>query len=447
MDVIILAGGSGTRLWPLSRGYFPKQFLKLDYLNSLSLFQLTFKRALKISKLEEIFIVTNEKQKFLCMGQIEELNIKFPEKNIIIEPTAKNTLPAIILGMKYVKSKVLILPSDHLIKNENIFIENLQDAKNLSNSYLVTFSIQPTEPHTGYGYIKHKNNIVCEFKEKPSKILAQEYIQNNYLWNSGMFLFDKKLFFEELIKIDPSLNNILEIDDVKELYDKLPNVSIDYGILEKSSRVATIPLKNIGWTDLGSFDSIYDVFEKDENGNLGDKNIRFFESKNNFVHTYKDKMVILDGINNLIIIDTDDALLICERTKSENIKKIINSIKGDNKLYFHTTVYRPWGSFTILENNENYKVKKLSIMPNKILSLQKHKFRSENWTVISGQASVINGDKNFILKKSESTYIPKETIHRLENKTSEILEIIEIQTGDYFGEDDIERFEDKYGRK
>ncbi len=438
MKTIILSGGIGSRLWPLSRKYFPKQYIKFEQFNNQSLFQMTFKRAMKISPLNDILIVTNKEQKFLVMGEIEELNINFPEKNIIVEPISKNTYPAICAAMQRVVDKALILPSDHFIEDDSILIKEIKNSEKLSDDYLITFGIKAIKAHTGYGYIKHKNGIVEEFKEKPNLDLANEYIKKGYLWNSGIFIFDKKVFFNHIKEKLP--------EDIEELYKILPENSIDYQILEKSTKTATIPL-DIKWNDLGSFDSFHEVLQKNQDMNSLLKNTIFNNSKNNFIQKDSKKFVALQGVEDLIIVDTNDVLLICKKNESEKIKEITKKITKKNIIDFHTIVYRPWGSYSILEEQENFKVKKLSVYPNKILSLQEHNCRSENWVIVKGVATITKGEETFKLFPSQSVYIPQNIKHRLANEENTILEVIETQTGVYLGEDDIIRYEDKYGRK
>ena len=448
MNVVILAGGTGTRLWPLSREHNPKQFIKLPQLNNESLFQLTFKRALEVTSLSNILVVTNENQKFLVMGAIEELNISnFSEENIIVEPSPKNTLPAITLGMLFSKEDSLILSSDHFIPENYDLIESLEKAKELAKNSLVTFGIKPRYPHTGYGYIKNNGDVVEKFIEKPNLEKAKEYLKESYLWNSGMFFFNRKFFLEQLEKFQPDIFNLK--DDLLNNFDKIKEESIDFGLLEKSNHISVIEL-NLKWSDLGSFDSIYDEFEKDENNNLKTNNVILQDAKNNYIHSNQEnKIVTVNGLNNVIVIDTDDALLITPRESSQNVKEIVKHLndKNDQRTKFHSTVYRPWGSYTILEDAPTHKVKRLTVLPGKILSLQSHNYRAEHWTVVRGEAYVVNGDEEITLKVNESTYIPIGNKHRLGNKSKEILEVIETQSGSYFGEDDIIRYEDKYNRK
>lgn len=430
MQTIILAGGSGTRLWPLSREYFPKQFLKFNQLGNVSLFQLTFKRAMKLSAPKDILVVTNVNHKFLCKGEIEELGIDYPEENILVEQVGRNTLPAITYAMRYVDKQAAIFPADHLITEDISGI-----IKKASKKHLLTFGIYPTRPHTGYGYISHKDGIVQEFKEKPNHETAKEYISKGYLWNSGFFVFDKGVFSKELNKYSPLLHRFLQGEDIP--YKELPDISVDYGLLEKTDKLMVKPLE-IEWTDLGSFDSIHETFEKDENNTVSNTAIIAVDSENNLVSSDTKKTIAIAGVSDIILVDTRDALMVCKRDQSQDVKKLVKNASAELR-DFHKTVYRPWGSFTILEENGNYKVKRLHILPGKILSSQKHKHRSENWVIVQGEAYVVKDDNEYTLRPAESIFIPKNTKHRIGNKTNKSLVIIETQTGDYLGEDDIER--------
>ena len=457
MKSIILAGGVGSRLFPLSREYYPKQFIKFNALEE-SLFQLTFERTLKISNIKDIYIITNEKHKFLVLGQIEELGYNFKEENILIEPIGKNTLPAIYYGVKAIKERygddaVAVFPSDHLIKNEDEFVNTIKDGVKLADNYLITFGINPNKPHTGYGYIKPGEKLdvgykVEEFKEKPDLETAKKYIENGYLWNSGMFLFKTDIFEEEIKKYCPEVYEAFKEEDINEVYRKVPDISIDYGIMEKSDRVAVIPI-NIKWSDLGSFDAIYDVFDKDENGNIIYGENIILNSKHNLIYTHGGKLVSLIGIDDLIIVDTRDALLICNKGESQKVKDVVKYLKqkGDERVLFHKKVYRPWGLYEVLEEGRFYKVKKITVLPGKKLSYQLHYHRSEHWVVVKGMARVvIEGEEKFV-RSGESIFVRSGLKHRLENPGKIPLEVIEIQVGEYLGEDDIVRFEDDWDRK
>ncbi|XRO75226.1 mannose-1-phosphate guanylyltransferase/mannose-6-phosphate isomerase [Methanocaldococcus sp. 28A] len=457
MKTLILAGGVGSRLFPLSREYYPKQFIKFKAFEK-SLFQLTFERALKVSDIEDIYIITNENHKFLVLGQIEELGYNFKESNILVEPIGKNTLPAIYYGVKVIKERygddnIAVFPSDHLIENVDEFIKTVKEGEKLADNYLITFGIKPNKPHTGYGYIKpgEKLNIgykVDEFKEKPDLKTAKKYIERGYLWNSGMFLFNTDIFEEEVKKYCPEVYEAFKEEDINEIYKKVPDISIDYGIMEKSNRVAVIPL-SIKWSDLGSFDAIYDVFDKDNNGNVIYGETILLNSKDNLIYSYNGKLVSLIGINDLIVVDTKDALLICNKGDSQKVKNIVKYLKqkNDERILYHKKVYRPWGWYEVLEIGKFYKVKKITVLPGKKLSYQLHYHRSEHWVVVKGMAKVtIEGEEKFV-RSGESIFVRSGLKHRLENPGKIPLEVIEIQVGEYLEEDDIVRFNDDWGRE
>ncbi|CAD5243743.1 mannose-1-phosphate guanylyltransferase/mannose-6-phosphate isomerase [Thermococcus camini] len=467
MKTLILAGGKGTRLWPLSRELMPKQFVR--FLDDRSLFQRTVERVLNLgfSKPDEIFVVTNKAYKFRVLDDIRELGLELPKENILLEPEGRNTLPAIYWGIKQVEetfgdSIVAVLPSDHLIEANEAYERAFRNAERLAKNYLVTFGVKPTKPHTGYGYIKPGEALqegdellgyrVDEFKEKPDFETAKRYVENGYYWNSGMFMFDTEVFIEEIRQHAPDVYEAFEnAESVDEAYRVAPDISIDYGVMEKTDRAAVVPL-NVYWNDLGSFDAIYEVMGKDESGNavkIGSRKSEYIplNSRNNLVMT--ERLTATVGVEDLIIIDTDDALLIAHRGESQRVKEVYKLLKerGDERVFVHRTAYRPWGSYTVLEENERYKIKRLTVLPGKKLSLQMHYHRSEHWVVVRGTAKVRVGEKEILLRPGESTFIPAGVVHRLENPGKVVLEVIETQIGEYLGEDDIVRFEDDFGRE
>ncbi|MBU3014234.1 mannose-1-phosphate guanylyltransferase/mannose-6-phosphate isomerase [Poseidonibacter lekithochrous] len=453
---MILCGGNGTRLWPISRSLMPKQFVKL--FDNKSLFQLTVGRNKDLCK--EQYIISNTDQYFLALDQLEELkcnNVKY-----LLEPIAKNTAPAIALACMTLDYDeiVLVSPSDHLIKNESEYKKVLIQAKELAEKdHIVTFGIKPESPETGYGYIEAKGLDVLSFKEKPDLKTALEYLEKgNYYWNSGMFCFKAGVFLDELKKYSPkiyetslnAISNTKKSDLIRISHqdmDLIPEDSIDYAVMEQSKKVKVV-YSDISWNDLGSFDALSQEFEKDENGNSIDDNIITINSKNNFIHT-SDRMITLADIDDLTIVDTPDALLITKKGSSQKIKDIVKELKGrDTELHnIHLTAHRPWGTYTILEDTPGYKIKRIEVKPGKRLSLQKHFHRNEHWIVVSGTATVTVGEERRLVRPNESTYIKMGEIHRLENEGKIPVILIEAQVGEYTGEDDILRIEDDFERE
>jgi len=452
---IILAGGSGTRLWPLSREMYPKQFLKFG---DTSLFQETVLRCFEVSDISEIFVVTNEAQKFFVIGQIKEIGYSIPPENILIEPEGRNTLPAIFFGMKEIEKKfgnsiVGVFSSDHVL--DRAAMSTISSAEKLASDYLVTFGVVPTFPHTGYGYIKASEACepgyrVSEFREKPDFETAQKYLEEGCLWNSGMFLFETRLFFEEVKKHAPSVFACFEKGgNINEIYACLDKVSIDYGIMEKSDRVAVVKLGQ-KWSDLGNFEAIYDELEKDSVGNvIHECDSMLLNSDGNLVYSKCGKIVSLIDVKDMVIVDTSDALLICPKSSSQKVKEIVSDLKGrkDERAFIGQTVYRPWGSYTLLDSSPGHKIKNITVLSDHKLSLQLHYHRSEHWVVVKGMACVEVDGKQFFLRPGESTFIRAGQRHRLSNPGKVPLEIIEVQLGELVDEGDIVRFDDEYGRK
>jgi len=458
---IILCGGSGTRLWPISRTLMPKQFVKL--FDNKSLFQLTVER--NSSMCDGQFIVSNVEQYFLAMDQLEELNIT--KNKYLLEPVGRNTAPAIALACLALNEEeiVLVTPSDHLIKNETEYQKVIQKAKKLANQdNLVTFGIKPTFAETGFGYIEAAgldSVDVKAFYEKPDFDTATKYLEaGNYYWNSGMFMFKAGVFLEELQKYSPKIyesskiafenRQLIANDQLRithEFMSAIPEDSIDYAVMEKSDKVKVVS-SDIAWSDVGSFDALYDELPKDENGNTQNVNHISIDSKNNLVYGSERKIATVD-MENCIIIDTGDALLISKRGSSQKVKNIVAKLKEQNSQLhnIHLVGHRPWGTYTILEDSKGYKIKRIEVKPSKRLSLQKHFHRNEHWIVVSGSATVTIEDKTFMLNPNESTYIKAGQLHRLENQGKLPLVIIEAQVGEYTGEDDIVRVDDDFNRE
>ena len=455
MTNIILCGGSGTRLWPISRTLMPKQFVKL--FSNKSLFQLTVDRNSKVC--DSSYIVSNTEQYFLALDQLEELG-KVKNK-YLLEPIGRNTAPAIALACMNLDYDeiVLVTPSDHLIKNEIEYEKVLEKAKEFAkDNNLVTFGITPTFAETGFGYIESVNEFdVKAFHEKPDFDTATSYLKaGNYYWNSGMFMFKAGVFLEELQKYSPeifdtskqALQNATKDEIIRIKHDDMFNIpedSIDYAVMEKSNIVKVIP-SNINWSDVGSFDALYDELPKDENGNTINPNHIGIDSKNNLVYG-NDRVIATVDMEDCIIVDTGDAILISKKGSSQKVKQVVNEIRKTTQLHnIHLTGHRPWGTYTVLEESAGYKIKRIEVKPGCRLSLQKHFHRNEHWIVVSGTATVTVGNETRLVRPNESTYIKMGEIHRLENQGKIPVVLIEAQVGEYTGEDDIVRISDDFKR-
>jgi len=471
LNPIILSGGAGTRLWPVSRKAHPKPFMTL--VDGESLAEKTFRRAMRVAGGGEIITVTSRDYYFYTRDLYNRITGEGYQHSFLLEPVGRNTAPAIALAALFLREKsgpdsiMLVLPADHLIKDESRFQTAVQQATVLAeNGYLVTFGIHPTQPETGYGYIRRGTAIagsgayeVAAFVEKPDAETALAYVSSgNYDWNSGMFAFTAEVYLQALSEHAPEIHaaalncwagmdqSRLPLEIPQNLFEQCPSISIDYAVMEKARNTAVVAA-DIGWSDIGSWKAISELYESDAAGNQVQGKAILVDSRDCFVQSNK-RLIAVVGVQDLLIVDTGDAVLVADRNHAQDVKEVVNqltSLEHESAVY-HQTVHRPWGSYSILEDEDDCKVKRLVVKPGQVLSLQLHHQRSEHWTVVRGTAKVRLGDREFLLRTNESTYIPVNTQHRLENPGTEDVHLIEVQTGSYFGEDDIVRFEDIYGR-
>ena len=461
INVVVMAGGSGTRLWPLSRAGHPKQFLTLN--GQETMLQSTVRR-LEGLDISSSTTICNEEHRFFVAEQLREIDRL---GSIILEPMGKNTAPAIALAAIVAVDDplLLVLAADHVIRDQVAFTKAVNDAIPLAESgKLVTFGIVPHEPHTGYGYIQmgRQNGsgfVVDKFVEKPSSDVARDYIESgNYLWNSGMFLFKASRYLEELKKFRPDiykscvaatdgLESDLDFLRVnKEIFSECPSESVDYAVMEKTADAVVVPM-DAGWSDIGSWKSLWDVSKKDMSGNVVNGDVMTQKTNNSLIRT-DGQLVVAIGVEDLVVIATKDAVLVAHKDSVQDTKSIVEQLKDENRSEWELNreVYRPWGKYDSIDSADGYQVKRLTVNPGAKLSVQMHYHRSEHWVVVAGRARVHYGDESLELNVNESTYHGKEVIHALENPGSTPLELIEVQVGSYLGEDDIVRFKDKYGR-
>ena len=461
IKAVVMAGGSGTRLWPLSRAGHPKQFLALN--GEDTMLQATLKR-LEGLNVGSSVTICNEEHRFFVAEQLREIN---KLGSIILEPIGRNTAPAIALAAFAAEDDplLLVLAADHVIQNEPAFIQAVTEALPLAEAgKLVTFGIVPNAPHTGYGYVKKGREVkggfvVDRFVEKPSSDVAQEYLDSgDYLWNSGMFLFRASRYLEELKRYRLDIFDACEISmaDVqhdldfirvnKDSFAACPSDSVDYAVMEKTADAVVVPM-DAGWSDIGSWSSLWDVSKKDKNGNVSHGDVLLHNTKNSFVRT-DGKLVATIGVNDLVIVSTKDVLMVANKNSAEDVKIIVERLKDTHRSEWKSNreVFRPWGKYDSVDNGNRYQVKRITVNPGAKLSVQMHHHRSEHWVVVSGTAKVTKDDKTFILGENESTYIPLGVVHALENPGKVPLELIEVQSGAYLGEDDIVRLSDRYSR-
>lgn len=464
---VILLGGSGTRLWPVSRKNHPKQFLNLT--GDQTLLQATLSRLDGIEGLDSSIVLCNEAHRFTTAEQLTEMNRDLGD--IILEPVGKNTAPAVAIAalralQKHDDVLLLVLPADHVIRDTETFQNAVSlAAKAAADDNLVTFGIVPTKPETGYGYVKRGEAVndslhkVAQFVEKPDLETAEAYVASGeYYWNSGMFLYKASVFLQELEKFNPemiascttALNksqhdlDFIRLD--KESFTSCPSDSIDYAVMENTDRAVTVPL-DAGWNDVGSWDALWEIEEKCADGNVLRGDVLTHDSKDCLVRA-ENKLVTLVGVDNLVVIETKDAVLVAAKNKVQDVKAIVQKLHSDlrSEVELHREVYRPWGKYDGIDEGERFQVKRITVKPGESTSMQMHYHRAEHWIIVSGMAEITCGDKTFMCGENESAFIPQGSKHRISNPGKLPMEMIEVQTGSYLGEDDIVRFEDQYGR-
>ena len=460
---VILSGGSGTRLWPLSREAYPKQFLPL--VGDTTMLQATWNRVAAIAGKAPI-VVANQEHRFMAAEQLRECNVA--PQALILEPIGRNTAPAIAIAALQAlaggeDALLLVLPSDHVVRNEAAFHAAVKQAAVAANSgKLVTFGIVPTAPETGYGYIKaHAGEGVRgvdRFVEKPNLQTAQQYVSSGeYYWNSGMFLFKASRYLQELESLQPTMlaacrtalekasrdSDFIRLD--ADAFAASPSDSIDYAVMEKTADAAVVPL-DAGWNDVGSWSALWDVSDKDADGNACHGDVIALDCHNSYA--YGTRLIAMVGLEDVVVVETDDAVFVGHKDRVQDVKEIVGQIKrnGRSEAAAHRKVYRPWGAYDSIDNGARFQVKRITVKPGATLSLQMHHHRAEHWIVVSGTAEVTRGDEVILLTENQSTYIPLGVTHRLKNPGKLPLELIEVQSGSYLGEDDIVRFEDNYGR-
>jgi mannose-1-phosphate guanylyltransferase/mannose-6-phosphate isomerase len=466
---IILCGGSGSRLWPVSRELHPKPFIRLA--DGQSLLQKAYLRGAQLHGVSQLITVTNRELLYKVEDEFRDINATKASTSYILEPFGRNTAPAIAAAALQVANMhgpeviLLVLSADHLIADQAAFQQAVVEAIDLAQQgKLVTFGIQPNAPETGYGYIESDGNKALRFVEKPTLEKAKEYLASgNFHWNSGIFCFAAGTMLEQMEKHCPEIlsttracivqsrlitgNGFSQLELDAATFKSVPDDSIDYCVMEKSDQVAVVPC-NIGWSDIGSWNAVGDLSIPDCKGNRIEGEVQLHDVNNCYIQS-NERIVGAVGVRNLIIVDTPDALLVVDRNRAQDVKHIYASLKvqGHDAHKLHRTVHRPWGTYTVLEDSPRFKIKRIEVKPGASLSLQMHHHRSEHWIVVSGMARVVNGDHELLVSTNESTYIPAGYKHRLENPSDLNLVVIEIQIGEYLGEDDIVRFEDVYGRK